>query len=251
MAKVAVIGESWFTYSVHQKGFDAFYTSEYIEGCAEFLAALTATGHEVTYIPSHEIHRKVPDTLSGLREIADVVIISDVGANSFQLAPETFTRSVPSVDKTDLIREFVAGGGGLVMIGGYLTFTGIDAKARWGATPLAAALPVTLSAHDDRMELPAGATPTVAAEHAILSGLPRQWPALLGLNRVEVKKGSTLLAECAEQPLLVTGTYGEGRSAVFTSDIAPHWAPPSFVSWDGYPVLFDRLVRWVSGGDLP
>ena len=40
MSRVALLGESWFTYSVHQKGFDAFYTSEYVEGGDGFIAAL-------------------------------------------------------------------------------------------------------------------------------------------------------------------------------------------------------------------
>ncbi|MDX2939716.1 hypothetical protein P1P92_46565 [Streptomyces ipomoeae] len=33
--------------------------------------------------------------------------------------------------------------------------------------------------------------------------------------------------------------------------MAPHWAPPGFLAWDGYPVLWDRLVRWLSGEPLP
>ncbi|MEU1514823.1 glutamine amidotransferase, partial [Streptomyces sp. NPDC005811] len=44
---------------------------------------------------------------------------------------------------------------------------------------------------------------------------------------------------------------GAGRSAAFTSDLAPHWAPPGFLAWDCYPVLWDRLVRWLSGETLP
>ena len=40
MSRVVLVGESWFTYSVHQKGFDAFYTSEYVEGGDGFIAAL-------------------------------------------------------------------------------------------------------------------------------------------------------------------------------------------------------------------
>lgn len=247
MARVVLVGESWFTYSVHQKGFDAFYTSEYVEGGGDFLAALRGAGHQVAYVPSHLIHSGLPDTLAGLRELADVVVISDVGANSFQLAPQTFGHSVPSVDKTELIREFTASGGGLLMVGGYLTFTGIDAKGRWGRCPLASALPVTLLDHDDRVELPSGATPAVVGSHPVVAGLPRSWPDLLGLNEVVPKPGADVLAECGGRPLLVVGAYEDGRSAAFTSDIAPHWAPPAFVGWDGYPVLFDRLVRWLAG----
>jgi len=51
MSRVVLVGESWFTYSVHQKGFDAFYTSEYVEGGDGFIAALQDAGHEVSYIP--------------------------------------------------------------------------------------------------------------------------------------------------------------------------------------------------------
>jgi hypothetical protein len=52
MSRVVLVGESWFTYSVHQKGFDAFYTSEYVEGGDGFIAALHDAGHEVSYIPT-------------------------------------------------------------------------------------------------------------------------------------------------------------------------------------------------------
>ncbi len=62
-----------------------------------------------------------------------------------------------------------------------------------------------------------------------------------------VADGATLLAECAGRPLLVVGEYGAGRSAAFTSDIAPHWAPPPFLAWEGYARLFDQLVRWLAG----
>ncbi|CAM5728008.1 hypothetical protein SALBM311S_07302 [Streptomyces alboniger] len=140
MPHVLVVGESWFTHSVHQKGFDSFFTSEYTEGAQVFLDALRGRGHTVTYVPSHEIPSRLPITSEGL-EPYDVVVISDVGANSFQLTPETFTHSRPSPDRTELLRAHVERGAGLLMVGGYLTFTGIDAKARWGRTPLAAALP--------------------------------------------------------------------------------------------------------------
>ena len=60
------------------------------------------------------------------------------------------------------------------------------------------------------------------------------------------KDDAVVLASCGEHPLLVVGTYGAGRSAAFTSDIAPHWAPPEFLAWDGYAELFDRLVTWLA-----
>ncbi|BBC38975.1 uncharacterized protein SGFS_102690 [Streptomyces graminofaciens] len=249
MPRVLVIGESWFTYTVHQKGFDAFHTAEYTEGGGVFLDALRARGHEVTYVPSHEIATRVPDTADGF-DAYDVVAISDVGANSFQLPPQTFGASVPAPDRSELVRAFVERGGGVLMIGGYLTFSGIDARARWGRTPLAPALPVLMVDRDDRVELPAGAVPEVVGEHTVVQGLERSWPALLGLNEVTARPEATLLAECAGHPLLVVGDYGDGRSGAFTSDVAPHWAPPPFLAWDGYAELWDRLVRWLAGAEL-
>lgn len=250
MTRVLLVGESWFTYSVHQKGFDAFYTSEYVEGGAGFIAALRDAGHDVSYIPSHEVAARFPRDAAALRDLTDVVVISDVGANTFQLAPETFGRSIPSPDKAEVVREFVSAGGGVVMVGGYLTFSGVDAKARWGRTSLAQALPVRILDIDDRVELPAGAEPTVLQQHPVVAGLEARWPALLGLNELVAKDGGLTLAECAGHPLLVVGEYEQGRAAAFASDIAPHWAPPGFTEWPGYQVVFDRLVRWVAGEDL-
>lgn len=94
-----------------------------------------------------------------------------------------------------------------------------------------------------------GAAPRVVARHPVVDGLggpDGTWPDLLGLNEVTVRDGAELLAECAGHPLLVVGGYGAGRSAAFTSDLAPHWAPPGFLAWEGYPELWDRLVRWLS-----
>jgi uncharacterized membrane protein len=247
---VLLFGESWFVHSIHQKGFDSFTTSEFTLGGVEFVAALRAVGHEVTHVPCHEITTRVPSTPEELRDIADVIVVSDVGANTFQLPPATFSRSEQQPDRTDALRGFVEQGGGLLMVGGYMTFSGVDAKARWGRTPLAEALPVTVLDRDDRVELAAGAAPQTVAEHPITAGLANVWPNLLGLNEVTVRETATELASCAGHPLLVVDHYGQGRSGAFTSDIAPHWAPPRFVEWEGYGRLFDRTVRWLAGEDL-
>ncbi len=44
---VLLVGESWFTYSIHQKGFDTFQTAEYTEGAGAFIACLDGLGHSV------------------------------------------------------------------------------------------------------------------------------------------------------------------------------------------------------------
>ena len=246
MPRILLIGESWFTYTVHQKGFDAFHSAEYTEGGGPFIEALTARGHEVTYVPAHEVDARFPPTPEALRAF-DLVAVSDIGANSFQLSSETFTRSVPSEDKTETVRQYVADGGALLMIGGYLSFSGIDGRGRWGRVPLGAALPVDVLDRDDRVELPYGAEPKVVdAGHPVVAGLEQVWPAVLGLNEVRARPDADVLVECAGHPLLVLGEYGDGRTAAFTSDIAPHWAPPAFLEWSGYTELWDRVACWLS-----
>jgi uncharacterized membrane protein len=36
---------------------------------------------------------------------------------------------------------------------------------------------------------------------------------------------------------------GDGRS-VFSSDCGPHWCPPEFVAWEGYPKLWLNIATW-------
>ncbi|WP_151476284.1 glutamine amidotransferase [Streptomyces albicerus] len=40
------------------------------------------------------------------------------------------------------------------------------------------------------------------------------------------------------------------HTAAFTSDVAPHWAPPPFLAGEGYAELWDRLVPWLAGSEL-
>ena len=247
MARVLLLGESWFVYSAHQKGFDAFYTSEYTEDGAAFIAALEAAGHEVSRIPAHRISVDLPRSAAGIAAIADVVVVSDVGANTFLLGADTFQRSLPGPDLIEGLRDFVLQGGGLLMVGGYLSFSGIDAKARWGRSALAEVLPVTVLDRDDRVEMPSGPSPRVATPHAITEGLDQEWPSLLGINEVSARDDARVLATVREHPLLVIGAAGLGRSAAFTSDLAPHWATPAFLEWPGYAQVFDRTVRWLDG----
>ena len=135
------------------------------------------------------------------------------------------------------------------MVGGYLTFQGIEGRARWAGTPVEEALPVTMQATDDRVEVPAGIEPTVLLpSHPIVAGLPGPWPALLGYNRVRPRTGAAVVAAVGDDPLIVAGEHGRGRGVAFTSDCGPHWCPPPFVEWPGYARMWQQLLRWVSGG---
>jgi uncharacterized membrane protein len=246
--RVLLAGESWTTHMVHVKGFDTFTSSEYVEGAGELIDGVRAAGHELDYLPGQEVSTKFPTGVEELRAY-DVVIVSDVGANSFLISRETFNHSRPEPNRLGALAEYVESGGGLLMIGGYLSFAGIDGKARYGRSPLAPALPVTLLDRDDRVEMPQGVAPTVVrADHPALAEVPAgDWPSLLGYNQVEPRPGTELLVEVGDDPLLAVATVGSGRSAAFTSDLAPHWAPTEFMRWDGYMPLWLGVLAWLAG----
>ena len=245
--RVLIAGESWETLSIHQKGFDIFTTTFYYEGVGPLRAAIEGAGHAVEYMPSHIAATKFPIDLASLQAF-DVVILSDIGTNTLLLHPDTFERSRPMPNRLTLLREYVAAGGGLIMVGGYMTFQGIDAKARYAGTAVEAALPVTLLPGDDRVEVPEGATPRVrTAQHPIVAGLDGEWPKLLGYNRLLARPEATVAALVADDPLLVAWSFGNGRSIAFASDCGPHWAPPEFLAWSGYAQLWSQIVAWAGG----
>lgn len=248
--RVLVVGESWIKHTIHMKGFDQFHNTEFEEGAGVFLESLVDNGFQVTYLRAHEISARFPSSAEQLDEY-DVVVLSDVGSNSFLLTDDTFLRSQRGPNRLVLLSDFVRRGGGLLMVGGYMSFTGIDGRARFGMSPLAEVLPVSMLDHDDRIEKPEGVEASFdAPHHPVLGGTPAEWPALLGYNRVLPKAGSTVIARAGDDPLLVVGTAGAGRSVAFTSDLAPHWAPPEFLAWKHYGQLWSGIIDWAAAGRL-
>jgi len=245
--RILVVGESWIKHIIHLKGFDEFHSTEYEEGAGVFLEALADAGYDITYIRAHEVSMRFPTTRADLDKF-DVIILSDIGSNSFLLCDETWHRSERTVNRLSLIAEYVEGGGGLLMAGGYMSFTGIDGRARYQATPLAAVLPVVMLERDDRVEAPEGLVATFPnPEHPALGGTPPEWPILLGYNQLKAKPSATVIAEHNGDALLVVENVGQGRSVAFASDVAPHWAPPEFMAWPHYAKLWSSIVLWAAG----
>lgn len=243
--KVLIAGESWTTYTVHVKGFDSFHTSEYAEGIEFIQEAMEKAGFEVTYLPNHLAPDDFPTTMAEIQEY-DCVILSDIGSNTLLLPSKTFVKSERTPNRCDLIRDYVLAGGAFLMIGGYMAFTGLEAKSRYGETGIAEILPVKCLPIDDRQEHPEGISPVVVKEHPALEGMPAEgWPHVLGYNRTEVLPESEVLVTIGEDPLIAVGNFGKGRSAVFTSDCAPHWAPPEFVNWTYYDQLWKSLINYI------
>ena len=100
--------------------------------------------------------------------------------------------------------------------------------------------------YDDRVEAPEGAyVEVLEPEHPILDGVPGEWPILLGYNLVEASPDSTVLARVNGDPLLVIGEHGRGKALAWTSDIAPHWCPEPFTTWEGYARLWNQAIDWL------
>lgn len=244
--RVLFVGESWQVHVTEAKGFDTF-TYDYYEEATEYIrAALEANGVEFTHIPSHLVEQKFPRDVEELSRY-DIVMFSDVGANTMNLPMNVFMRLNPTPNKLKMVREYVEKGGAFVMIGGYLTFQGIQARGAYKRTPIEEILPVTLLDGDDRCEESDGVQPVIVQkDHPVVAGMPDQWPKLLGYNRLIAKEGAETPILVNGDPLVALGKYGKGRTCAFATDCAPHWAPVEFCTWPGYTRLWANLVNWLT-----
>lgn len=205
----------------------------------------------VEYMTGWDALARFPETPEAIGQY-DVIFISDVESDSLILYPaERSMRAPMGPNRLKLVREFVRQGGALAMIGGYATFTGRHNTGNYGGTPIEEALPVNCSErNDDRVETPEGALAQVLdSGHPIMQGL--DWssePIFNGYNRVTLKPKARLLARIgeAQDPLLVVGEFGKGRSLAFTSDIAPHWGA-GFQDWPGSAPFMSQMVLWLAG----
>lgn len=244
--RILLAGESWMTHGIHIKGFASYTTGAYEEGHQPLRDALIAQGHEFVYIPNHEAVEHFPKSVEELRAF-DVVILSDLPADTLLLHNDTFILGKKTPNRLRLLVEYVRAGGGFLMIGGYMSFSGYQAKANYHFSPLTEILPVGLYGLDDRIEAPEGVVPEITAPtHPILRGLPHDnWPFFLGYNKLKPGDGETLMT-CQGDPFLAVRQYGQGRAAAFASDCSPHWAPTGFTGWEYYPRFWDQLVRWLA-----
>jgi uncharacterized membrane protein len=251
--KVLLAGESWISVANHYKGFDHFSSTTFHLGAEPFVAELERFGDfDVTYMKAHEVPDGFPFERADL-DGYDAIILSDIGANSFLLPGKVWLHGKPMPNRLKLIRDWTADGGGLMMVGGYLTFQGIDGRARWHGTPVEAALPVTCLPHDDRIEVPEGfAAEIVQPGHPILEGVGADWPILLGANEIVARADAELIARLPEglggHPLLVAGRHGAGRTLAWASDIGPHWLPDAFSAWEGAGTLWRNMLKWLTNG---
>ena len=223
-----------------------------LNGAASYLAGLmTAWGWSFHYIPSHQGIKQ-----TDIERPWSLLIISDYPEYQINAACQ------------QLALSHIEKGCGLLMIGGWESFHGHGGN--WDQTLLGSVLPVEIQHSDDRVNFDQSAWLSPVESHPITAGLPWQShpPAIGGMNRVVAKANtSTLLSANSFSiktsvadagggtptwsfspsqifPALVVGEHGQGRTAAFMSDVAPHWVG-GFVDW-GLPRVTAEAV-----GGLP
>jgi len=246
MTKVLLAGETWISEATHYKGFDSFQSVTFHSGADDYIAALSAHGITVDHMPAHDIPQRFPTTAAELSAY-DVIVLSDIGANSFQLPPETWLEGKSSPDRLQVLADWVRSGGALMMAGGYLSFQGFQARANFARSAIADVLPVTMSDYDDRVEASAGAA-VAGSTNELGALIDSSAPVLLGYNRVFATESATVHATVGDDVLIATATPGSGRSLVWTSDIGPHWCPKEFVEWSGFAPLMAGMITWLANG---
>jgi uncharacterized membrane protein len=246
MSRILLAGEQWTSATTEVKGPTAYSTGAYVEEGIRLMEAWESQKHVISRFVTCRVPRFFPEELRELQEY-DVICLSDIGAESFLFHPEMLGQSVRHPNRLKLLREYVSKGGGLLMIGGWMSFSGIDGKARYSGTAVEETLPVTCLATDDRQERPEGVTPKVdMPTHPILKKVPARWPFFLGYNKVLARDQADVILSAEGNPFLSAWDYGKGRTVAFASDCAPHWGPPEFLLWTGYNVFWNNLIGWLA-----
>lgn len=255
MKNILLVGETWTSTATHVKGWDQFPSITHHNGATDFMARVGSDDWVFQQMTCEQAVNEFPDTTEALAK-HDVIILSDIGANSFLLPPATWLHSQRSPNRLKALRAYVEQGGALIMVGGYLSFQGINGAARYHRTPVEQVLPVSMRAVDDRLELPEGIVPETvpgAEAHPALAGLTGTIPFVLGMNEVTAKPEANVLLRLPENegghPFLAVGHYGLGRTAAWMTDIGPHWMPTEFLEWDGLAPLWHGLLAWLVSRD--
>jgi uncharacterized membrane protein len=245
--KVLFAGEAIYMLTTIFKGRNSFDMGRYTEHGKHFTDALEKHGIEYDYCPTNKVAEEFPWTLEEMKAY-DAIILSDVGSDTF-LISQRCMEGERTPNRLKLLEQYVREGGGFLMWGGYLSFTGLYGMGFYKRTPIEKLLPVALMETDDRVETPEGFLPTIKVpDHPILEGIPKKWEGwFLSYNRFFAKEGATTIATIAEyddDPYLVAWEYGKGRSLASAVDCAHHGAAPSFFEWEHYAKLYANMVRW-------
>ncbi len=204
-------------------------------------------GVEAEYMPTPYISECFPSTLEDMKKY-DVIIISDVGTDTLLMYPDIF--KIPmGENRLKLLSEYVKSGGGLMCVGGWMSYGGQMGQGKYHNTLMEDILDIEASPYDDRMEIPEGFKyDPVKMDHPLIKGL--DWdnaPLLfLGYNKFKARNNEKVIAEWNGDPMMVVNEYGKGKTLAFASDLAPHWGQ-GFVHWENNQKFWDTCLHYLSG----
>jgi len=211
---------------------------------------------ELTCMPNWDLYHLPPGRFEEILKRSAAIVVSDVEARCFHLYPAFFDRArrsrnvVTFPDRIDSLRNWIATGGGLMMLGGWLSFSGAREMGGWRRSRLAEALPVECLVGEDLVESSEGFTAEVLLpDHPLASGLPwRSFPPIFGYNELVPRADAQVVVRVKQtgHPLVVAGRHGKGRIMIYASDPAPHWGI-NFETWKGYVDFWRQALRWVRG----
>jgi len=163
----------------------------------------------------------------------DLIALAGVHADAFDRAEQ------------ERICDFVASGGGLMVVGGWRTGY---VRGGYRESLLKLVLPVDLSDQKDDMET-GHLRVKLAAEHEVTAGIPAG--ALLnlrGLHLVAPKAASQVLLHTNDKPFMIAWRYGQGRViSLATAPYCYYKTIDSFFYGDYYDDLMRQAARWLVG----
>lgn len=252
MKSVLLAGETFSIVTTVATGYSVMTSASFGNGATRFAGAMASGGIDLRQLGAERCAAEFPTTLAELAQFS-VVVLSDVGALALLISPDTRSGTL-SVNRLELLHDWVSAGGGLMMAGGYSSFQGMDGAARYCDTAVEDCLPIRCLPYADGVEAPQGLEPAIVTPgHAITDGIPVPIPPVLGFNRVVPRTEESCqhllaLSHRGKQfPLLSVKQHGRGRAVAWTTDIGNHWLTQQFLGWSHYDFLMQRMVQWAAG----
>ena len=211
------------------------YTWFQLEEAAALLSAgeIARANFDITLRSGdYRITGDFPKTREALFQF-DVVVLINVDAFALR------------THRRQMLADYVRAGGGLLVCGGPFAY----GKGRYAGTELEGVLPViTKGPWDWKVPaVPVAMAPT--AEHPVLPGIDwKPAPYLQYYHSADVRPEATVVLKAGDDPLLVTGIAGKGRSAALLATPLGkvEGGQAAFWEWPSWPQAMANTVRWLA-----
>jgi uncharacterized membrane protein len=183
MKPVLLAGETFHVTSFASKGLEVGASARYSNGATRYIQTLAATASMSSRSAASGARPSFRGRCETLSTYSAVIHFGRRRAVAALHARNRIGQR--SVNRLELLRQWVEQGGALMMAGGYTCFQGMDGSAMFHGTAVEECLPVEIHPGPDGLEAPEGLDPVVIdAGHPVMQGLTSALPFVLGMNRV-------------------------------------------------------------------